>query len=52
MRGIPGWHEVGWEHVERMRAEVSPPAVDRLTVDALEQAERNVLRVLNYITAR
>jgi hypothetical protein len=22
IRGIPGWHEVGWDHVERMRAEV------------------------------
>src|SRR5450755_3467629 len=20
-RGIPGWHEVGWDYVERMRAE-------------------------------
>jgi hypothetical protein len=24
VRGIPGWHEVGWDHVERMRAEVPP----------------------------
>lgn len=23
-RGIPGWHEVGWAHVERMRAEYPP----------------------------
>jgi hypothetical protein len=24
VRGIPGWHEVGWDHVERMRAEFPP----------------------------
>lgn len=36
VRGIPGWHEVGWDHVERMRAELTPLTVDRLTVDAME----------------
>lgn len=24
VRGIPGWHEVGWDHVERMRGEFPP----------------------------
>jgi prolyl oligopeptidase len=24
VRGIPGWQEVGWDHVQRMRAEVPP----------------------------
>jgi hypothetical protein len=30
-RGIPGWHDIGWDHVESMRTEqpgltgVSPP---------------------------
>ena len=36
-RGIPGWHEVGWDHVERMRAEMPPLTEDRLIVDAIEQ---------------
>jgi predicted kinase len=49
VRGIPGWHEVGWDHVERMRAETTPPTVDRLTVDAIEPVEDNFRRVLEYI---
>lgn len=52
VRGIPGWHEVGWAHVERMRAETMPPTVDRLTVDAIEPVEDNFRRVMEYIAAR
>jgi predicted kinase len=51
VRGIPGWHEVGWDHVERMRAETAPPTVDRLTVDAVRSAEDNFRQVLAYIAA-
>ncbi len=50
-RGIPGWHEVGWDHVERMRAEMTPLTVDRLTVDAMEPVADNLRRVLEYISA-
>ena len=49
MRGIPGWHEIGWDHVERMRAEVAPLTADRLTVDAMEPVAGNLRRVLAYI---
>jgi hypothetical protein len=49
IRGIPGWHEVGWDHVERMRAEVPPPTMERLTVDAMQPVEDNIRRVLAYI---
>jgi adenylate kinase family enzyme len=52
VRGIPGWHEVGWDHVERMRAETTPLAVDRLTVDAIEPVEDNFRRVLDYLATR
>jgi hypothetical protein len=51
IRGIPGWHEIGWDHVESMRAEVPPLTVDRLTVDAMEAVENNFRRVLDYIAA-
>jgi predicted kinase len=51
IRGIPGWHEVGWDHVERMRAELPALTVDRLTVDAMEPVEANFRRVLDYIAA-
>lgn len=50
-RGIPGWHEVGWDHVEQMRAEVAPLTVDRLIVDAMEPIEDNIRRVLDHISA-
>ena len=50
-RGIPGWHEVGWNHVEQMRAEVAPLTVDRLIVDAMEPIEDNIRRVLDHISA-
>lgn len=51
VRGIPGWHEVGWDHVERMRAEATAPTVDRLVVDALEPVTDNFNRVLDYVAS-
>jgi predicted kinase len=51
VRGIPGWHEVGWDHVERMRAEWTPLTADRLTVDAMEPVADNLRRVLDYLSA-
>lgn len=51
VRGIPGWHEVGWDHVERMRAEALPLDADRLIVDAAEPAADNYRRVMDYIAA-
>lgn len=50
VRGIPGWHEVGWDHVERMRSETPSLTVDRLTVDAIEPFDDNLQRVLAYIS--
>jgi predicted kinase len=51
VRGIPGWHEVGWDFVERMRAELFPLTVDRLTVDAAEPVADNLRLVLDYLSA-
>jgi predicted kinase len=48
-RGIPGWHEVGWDHVERMRTEFPPLTVERLTVDAMNPVEDNMRLVLRHI---
>jgi predicted kinase len=50
-RGIPGWHEIGWDFVERMRAELSQMAAVRLTIDAMEPVADNLRRVLDYISA-
>jgi len=48
-RGIPGWHEVGWDHVERMRAEFPPVTQEHLTVDAMDPVEENLRLVRAYI---
>ena len=48
-RGIPGWHEVGWDHVERMRAEFRPVRDVQLTLDAVDPIEDN-LRLLTALT--
>lgn len=48
-RGIPGWREVDWDHVERMRAEVGTLTAERLIVDAIQTADYNFRRVLTYL---
>lgn len=50
-RGIPGWHEVGWDHVERMRAEFRPVADPDLTADAVDPVETNLDRIRAVLTA-
>jgi predicted kinase len=44
-RGIPGWHEVGWDHVERMRVDYPPLTVSHLTLDAMDPVDVNLTRV-------
>jgi hypothetical protein len=51
VRGIPGWHEIDWKHVEHMRSEVGSLQVERLVVDAVRPLETNEHQVLTYITA-
>ena len=48
-RGIPGWHEVGWDHVERMRSEYPPLSREHLTVDAMDPVEANLHLIKKYI---
>jgi hypothetical protein len=50
-RGIPGWHEIDWDHVERMRQEFPPPGSPTLTVDAVEPLARNLQLVLDHVGA-
>jgi hypothetical protein len=49
VRGIPGWHEIDWAHVERMRVEYPPLTVERLQVDAVEPVDANLRTVLEYL---
>lgn len=48
-RGIPGWHEITWEHVERMRARLEPWSGDTLRVDAVAPLADNLGAVLAYL---
>ncbi|MBZ2194960.1 AAA family ATPase [Occultella gossypii] len=49
VRGIPGWHEIDWAHVERMRAEFPALGGERLTLDAVLPVDRNFGTVSDYL---
>lgn len=49
VRGIPGWHEIDWAHVERMRDEFPAITVERLQIDAVDPVEANFQTVLDYL---
>ena len=48
-RGVPGWHEVEWDHVERMRAEYPPLTVERIVVDSANPIESNLRRIHSFL---
>lgn len=48
VRGIPGWHEIDWGHVERMRREQPALTVPHITVDAIDSIAYNLDKVLTY----
>ena len=51
-RNIPGWHEIDWDHVDRMRAEFAPLTVPRLTVDAVDPLADNLRLVRAELDGR
>jgi predicted kinase len=48
-RGIPGWHEIDWNHVEAMKAKYPPLPVEKLVVDAVNPLQDNLQAVLDYL---
>ncbi len=50
VRGIPGWHEIDWGHVERIRGELKPLETARLTLDSMDSVELNLRRTQDYIS--
>jgi predicted kinase len=48
-RNIPGWHEIDWNHVQRMRAEFPPLSTKQLTLDAVRPLEQNIRSVLTCL---
>lgn len=51
-RGIPGWHEVDWDHVLRMREEYPPLRSPHLRLDAVNRLEDNLEAVLELMGQR
>jgi predicted kinase len=48
-RNIPGWHEVPWDHVERLRATYRPWGGANLTLDAMRPLSENLGAILSYL---
>lgn len=51
-RGIPGWHELTWDEVERVRAYYALWSEERLVVDMTRPLTDNIKVVLTYLTHR
>lgn len=48
-RHIPGWHELDWGEVERVRGYFAPWTEQRLIVDTMRPHQENVHSVLTYL---
>ena len=48
-RDIPGWHELDWSEVERVKAYYAEWKDERLIVDAVSPLAENIATVLNYL---
>lgn len=48
-RDIPGWHELAWSEVERVRGYYLPWEEDRLILDAINPLEDNFKIVFDYL---
>jgi len=48
-RGIPGWHELDWSEVERVKAYYAPWDEERLILDALKPLTENIATALQYL---
>ena len=46
VRGIPGWHEIDWQHVLRMRDAYPPLTAPHTTLDAVNSVDDNAETVL------
>ena len=50
-RNIPGWHELEWAEVERVRSYYAPWNEERLIIDSMDSIEANCVNVIQYIRA-
>ncbi|MBK9923851.1 MAG: ATP-binding protein [Anaerolineales bacterium] len=47
-RNIPGWHELEWSDIEKVKQYYQPWNEDRLVLDMAEPLEENISRVKSY----
>ena len=47
-RGIPGWHELDWSEVERVKRYYSAWEGERLVLDMIQPWTENLLKAKNY----
>lgn len=48
-RGIPGWYELSWEHVERRRQRYEPLSEPKVIIDAVNPPEQNLDLVKRHL---
>lgn len=48
-RNIPGWHELAWEEVERVRGYYVPWQEEHLLLDAVNPLDENIALALAYV---
>jgi predicted kinase len=48
-RGIPGWHELDWSDVERVKAYYAPWDEERLILNAVDPLADNIVVALQYL---
>jgi len=49
IRGIPGWYELEWSHVEVSRTRYEPLDFEKIVVDAVEPVDDNLARVRTHL---
>jgi hypothetical protein len=49
-RGIPGWPELAWDDVERVRSYFQPWCEERLVLDAMDALESNIRQAIAYVS--
>jgi hypothetical protein len=50
-RGIPGWPELSWDEVERVRSRFEPWRTERLVLDAVRPLAETVERLSAYLAS-
>ena len=51
-RGIPGWYELDWDHVERGRQHYGPLPEPKAVIDATGSVDHNLERVWDHLVER